>query len=744
MLLVLSLTTILCFNFLDLSKGIDQNGISLKAFYADSTIEVVDEEAIQRKIDRAKQTITPIYQDPTKHNADILRNLNALLQNLEELSQKAGSTEKSSGLKHQTAFYSLVSAQDNVTDIYKTYFTSPLPAERWKGIEQAAQKTIASILNQGVTESDDQLKRADIIKNALKKSNPRTSDKPLLYLIVNTTLEPNLILDDVAMKLKQETLAQRIAEKPEIRIFAKSEKIVDKGQKVSTVQKAALEKMGKVFGQNTILSFLGIFFIVILFVSTLWRYLYHFKDQQFFKPRQSALIATLVIATTLTFHLQNQGAFGDMPLYALPLASTALIIAIFTHYQLAVMVTTLLVFLLSVTMHQQFQGLAILLFGSYAGIYVLSKRVNYNDRGQLMIAGFYVGLTNAVLLIVLSLLKSEFIGILPTNTDSGNILNWGMSSLTGILWTLGSGVLSGILTIGSLPFLEAVFGLITPFTLMELGNHDQPLLKRMQFEAPGTFHHSIMVSTLSEAAAEEIGANVLLTRVGCLYHDIGKMKRPLFFIENQAYFGVENPHDKLTPRLSKMVITAHPRDSIEMAKQHKLPDVLMPFMTEHHGTLTAGYFYNQACIEEGIENVNKTQFRYPGPKPGSKETAIVMLADACESSVRALKGPTAAQVEERVNKIFNQRIEDGQFDNCPITFEDIERIKQTFIRVLRGIQHNRIEYQQTMMRELGKKLPEPANGKPLENGKTSQTSDSGTSKETQFIGEDEDWSTQCC
>ena len=131
----------------------------------------------------------------------------------------------------------------------------------------------------------------------------------------------------------------------------------------------------------------------------------------------------------------------------------------------------------------------------------------------------------------------------------------------------------------------------------------------------------------------------------------------------------------------------------------------MKFMTEHHGTLTAGYFYNKACIEEGVDNVNKSQFRYPGPKPGSKETAIVMLADACESAVRALKSPSVAQVEERIDKIIHQRIEDGQFDNCPITFQDIHLIKQTFVRVLRGIQHNRIEYQQNMMRELGRKLP---------------------------------------
>jgi cyclic-di-AMP phosphodiesterase PgpH len=245
---------------------------------------------------------------------------------------------------------------------------------------------------------------------------------------------------------------------------------------------------------------------------------------------------------------------------------------------------------------------------------------------------------------------------------------------------------------------------VTPYTLMELANHDHPLLRRMQFEAPGTFHHSLMTASLSEAAAEAIQADALLTRVGCLYHDIGKMKRPLFFIENQAYFGADNPHDKLTPRLSKLVITAHPKDSLEMARNHHIPDAVQRFMTEHHGTMMAAYFYNKACQEEGAENVNKSQFRYPGPKPQSKETAIVMLADACESAVRALKNPTVAQIEERIDKIIWQRIDDGQFDQCPLTFRDISVVKETFVRVLRGIQHNRIEYQQNIMRDLGRKI----------------------------------------
>ncbi len=699
-ILVFLLTGIISLSYIDINRGIDRNGVSLVDVFADARLEITDKEATQRKIDRTRQSIPPVYQDAEPHNQDILSGLDKFLS---ELGNLVTDPERKP-LERYEAYQKLTIDKPNAQGIYGRYLRRTIPTADWDQIHLSTQKAMQHILKNGFTEADEQLKRSATIRQSIPDTGYRPMYRDLIEFLVDANLEPNLILDEAAMKKKQLVVADQIALQPETRVYKVGERIVGRGDKVSPVALNALEKLGKAHNSNNWITCIGIFLLCMLFVFTLWSYLYNFKNRDFFKPAYAALITSLVLISVIFFQLQDSGAFGDIPIYAFPLAAISLTLAIFMHPHFSVLTTTLLVFLLALTMRGNFQSLTVLLFGSYMGIYILNKRISYSDRSQLMYAGLFVGITNTLIIMALSLMKPAIFGLAPWSS-SMDALGWTLPGLRLLACGLFSGIFSGILTIGSLPLLEAIFQLVTPYTLMEIGNHDHPLLKRMQFEAPGTFHHSLMVATLAEAAAESVGANALLTRVGCLYHDIGKMKRPLFFIENQAYFGVENPHDKLTPRLSKMVITAHPRDSIEMAKQHKLPEVLMKFMTEHHGTLTAGYFYNKACIEEGVENVNKSQFRYPGPKPGSRETAIVMLADACESAVRALKTPSVAQVEERIDKIIHQRIEDGQFDNCPITFQDIHRIKQTFVRVLRGIQHSRIEYQQNMMRELGRKMP---------------------------------------
>jgi putative nucleotidyltransferase with HDIG domain len=701
--LVLVLSVIISADYLERSRNVDKDGISQADFYATSRMEIIDKDATQRKIDRTKQTIPPVYQPDEPHNQDITQALNKLLDHLGALVTNPKLSKEARYGQYQL----LTEGKANAENIYTQYFQTPIPESDWQNIAQASRIGMERILKAGFTEADEHLKRSAIIQYSIPEMGFKPKYRTLVYFLLDSTLEPNLILDEMAMRRKQEEISAQINQQPELKIYSRKEKIIGKGERANPIQMAALQRMGKLSGSSNWGASLGVFLLTLLFVFTLWSYLYTFKNQQFFRPAYAAMISTLILLTTVFFHLQEVGVFGNIPLFAFPLATVALTLAIFTSPLLSVLITTLLVFLLALTLRADFASLSVLLFGSYMGIYIVGQRTQFRDRGKLMYAGFYVGATNVLILLALSLLRPTYIEAagMPAASD---VIGWSIFNLKMLGFSFFSGIISGILTIGWLPLLETVFRLITPYTLMELGNHDQPLLKRMQFEAPGTFHHSLMVASLSEAAAEAIDANALLTRVGCLYHDIGKMKRPLFFIENQAYFGVENPHDKLTPRLSKMVITAHPRDSLEMAKQHRLPEILMHFMTEHHGTLTAGYFYNKACQEEGAENVNKSQFRYPGPKPASKETAIVMLADACESAVRALKNPTVAAVEERIDKIIQQRIEESQFDNCPLTFQDIYKIKQTFVRVLRGIQHNRIEYQQNMMRELGRKLPVPA------------------------------------
>ena len=221
-------------------------------------------------------------------------------------------------------------------------------------------------------------------------------------------------------------------------------------------------------------------------------------------------------------------------------------------------------------------------------------------------------------------------------------------------------------------------------------------------EAPGTYHHSLMVANLCEAAAEAIGANPILAKVGAYYHDIGKLKRPFFFVENQSSFGIENPHNKLNSRLSKMVVTSHTKDGVVIAKEEKLPAIIHDFILQHHGEGLASYFYNQAIKEEGAENVKEEQFRYSGPKPKTKEVAILMIADAVEATVRAMHANTPEEIEPIIKKIIDERLNDDQLSDCPLTLADLKTIAATFSRILRGTQHDRIKYHQNIVDELDK------------------------------------------
>jgi putative nucleotidyltransferase with HDIG domain len=265
-------------------------------------------------------------------------------------------------------------------------------------------------------------------------------------------------------------------------------------------------------------------------------------------------------------------------------------------------------------------------------------------------------------------------------------------------------LISPVLTYGLLIFFERLFKITTDLTLLELSNFDKPLLRDLSRKAPGTFNHSMTLGTLGEAAAEKIGANPLLTRVGAYYHDIGKTIVPQNFVENQL--DNRNIHEDLTPEESVKLIVQHVKEGINLAVEHNLPNEIIDFIPMHHGTMTMSFFYEKAKKLYGEGKVNPDEYRYPGPKPNSKETAIVMLADGCESAVRSIEEPDAQKVENIIENIFNARIEDGQLDESPITFRDITKIKEAFISILLGQHHKRIKYPKQEEIEKGEGLPD--------------------------------------
>ncbi len=303
------------------------------------------------------------------------------------------------------------------------------------------------------------------------------------------------------------------------------------------------------------------------------------------------------------------------------------------------------------------------------GLYLLGSIKN---RTTLINAGVKMGFIKMIIVVFVGFILRE--DLFKLILDGGAVLL--------------SGIFSGMLTIALLPYFEKTFNILTTFKLLELGDLSHPLLKELSVNTPGTFHHSMMVATLSENAAESIGANAVFARVAAYYHDIGKMKRPNFYVENQR--GGENPHNKLTPSMSNLIITAHTKDGVEMAKEQGIPKEIRDIMIEHQGTTLLAYFYNKAKQQD--PNIQESDFRYSGPKPRTKESAIIMLADSIEAAVRSLDHKTPITIEKMIRKIINGKIEDNQLSEADLTFKEIEIIIHNFTKVLMGIHHIRLKY----------------------------------------------------
>lgn len=261
------------------------------------------------------------------------------------------------------------------------------------------------------------------------------------------------------------------------------------------------------------------------------------------------------------------------------------------------------------------------------------------------------------------------------------------------LIVLLNGLICGIITLGVLPLFEYLLRRVTNISLLELADSNQPILQRMILEAPGTYHHSLIVGNLSDTACSAIGANGLLARIGAYYHDIGKLHKPEYYIENQDIR--KNAHDRLSPTMSKMIIMNHIKEGLEMAKKYHLSPMLWDFIRQHHGNSLVYYFYRRALEgKEEDQEITEEGFRYPGPKPDTKETAVVLLADSVEAATRSLKDPTPDKIEEMVHKIINNKFIDGQLDECDLTLKDLEKISKSFTKILSGIYHSRLSYSQ--------------------------------------------------
>ena len=396
---------------------------------------------------------------------------------------------------------------------------------------------------------------------------------------------------------------------------------------------------------------------------------FSFQDLNLKKYNLLNLTLLYVIILTLSYLIIKQGPKYGWSVYHIPFSAIIMLSTmLFGQLEISLLLTlSCALTIASLTNNSFYLWLLFLVSGISSSILVF----NTHKRSSIIYAGFVIGFIQAILLLFITQFKIQ--------------------NLNAYITLMFNGVVSSIIAIGILPIFEYLFKTVTNISLLELADFNHPLLQRMVLEAPGTYHHSIVVGNLSEAACRAVGANALLARIGAYYHDIGKLQKPEYFSENQSL--EQSKHDTLAPTMSKMVIMNHVKEGVELAKKHKLNPILVDFMLEHHGTSLVYYFYRRALEnQEKNQEIKEEGFRYPGPKPKTKETAVVLLADSVEAATHALKDPSPANIEEVVHKIINNKFIDGQLDECNLTLNDLEKISQTFLRILTGIYHSRITY----------------------------------------------------
>ena len=504
-----------------------------------------------------------------------------------------------------------------------------------------------------------------IIAQAFNNSNFSKDIREIGMSIANAEVRPNSIYD----KEKTEALREEARKSVKPVMIKKDQIIVKEGEPITFEQKALLESLGLLdntsnFEWSLYLSLAGLVCLVILLQ---WFYLYKYHLEIFNDVKKLIMINSLGIIAILLARI-----LGIISLFVIPLACVPMLMTILINDEVSIAFNILNCILISVAVKFNLEITILAVLNSIAGVMLLKKMQQRND---ILYSSIYIAMINLVLYLSM--------GFLLSNSIIDVFKKAGMVCLASLI--------SGVLTIGFLPFFESIFDIVTTVKLLELSNPNHPLLKRLLLEAPGTYHHSVLVANLSEVAAEAVGANPVLARVSSYYHDIGKIKRPYFFKENQL--GNDNPHDKITPNLSTLIIISHVKDGLEFAKEFKIPTVIQDVIQQHHATSLVKYFYvTMKNSSDNPDEIKEEDFRYQGPNPESKEAAIIMLSDAVEAAVRSIPNPTKGKIEEMVNNIIKGRLNEGQLDNCDLTLKDLEKIRKSFLKVLSGIYHERIEY----------------------------------------------------
>lgn len=481
----------------------------------------------------------------------------------------------------------------------------------------------------------------------------------------------------------------------------KGEIVVREGERITA------EQIKKLFAINaleqregfSVKKFLSFFLLLFLLVVIVFEYGEKNIKKFIFSEKDLLFCAVFTVFTVLlakicflVFEYYAQSHSAQL-FYLIPVFLFGIVIRIVLFSEAAIVFSAIFAIVLGFAFEN---SLAVFLYAFIGNVLASHFSGKCENRNTILKAGLYTALLTGLLVLIFNV----FLGYAP-----GNIPVW-------IGFLILNGVLSSFIALGILPAIESLFDYTTDIKLLELANLDNPLLEKMMVDAPGTYHHSIVMGNLSRAAAESIGAHPLLTRVAAYYHDIGKMKKTHYYIENRT--GAEDPHKGLTPNMSALIILSHIKEGVEVAQEYKIGTKITEIIKQHHGTSLVSYFYSKAKEKEepNLHVINEKDFRYTGPKPQTKEAGIIMLADAVEAASRTLEDPTPKRLENHVQNIIENIFLDGQLDDCELTLKDLHAIQKSFITILIGIFHHRIEYpERTMNGNIDKKLPKTAEDK---------------------------------
>ena len=644
----------------------------------DATKDIVDEVTTEEKRNAAAETVEPSYRFQQGVKEEVLSSLDQAFQELRTV-QQYGLTLRSDSnqnIRSTRPFsedeidYALTLL--NTLDLNRTQLTTLMRIDTNSFEEMVSTVTVAVENSLNTTIREGQVSQSIMtIQQIVGYKLDVSLTQNIIPTVLRSCIKPNMIIDEEATGEAK----QKAIDAVEPVIYLQGQNIIREGDRITHSQVEMLRSLGLLNDNHydysvyrgavilTILSFICLLMLLRLLMKDV------LKDIR--------KLAVILIILVLCFGFASLATLLPS-LYIIPIALGMILGTVLIGYRAGLVMTVPLALLFAgitsvcstTTFYDVFLIISFTLSGGIATVWFLKGRP---QRVRVLLSGLIAALFSLIMIAGVKLLTAD---------ETLDLIHTGV-------WALAGSLLSGVLAVALQPVFEGIFHLATPSRLLEITNPNQPLMKRLMLEAPGTYHHSIIVANLAESAADKIGANAYLARAGAYYHDIGKLKRPGYFSENQRG---RNPHENTDPYVSAAILTAHTRDGALIAQKNHLPPEVQDIILQHHGVTPVMFFYHKALQMSDGKHVDINDFRYAGPKPQTREASVVMLADTIEAAVRSMKDPTPKGIDQFIERLIRGKLEDGQLSDCQLSLRDIDQICSAFSGILKGVYHERIEY----------------------------------------------------